>query len=489
MEDDYAVLGVGPEATPSEVRAAYRRLVKRYHPDVHQGNPRIAQASSVRFTQITEAYLRIKEGHPNGPARGAPVAPGGRPAPPSHAGPIPSPPGQQVRRKPRSGIDPSIPFDWAGWGGKEGAQTSLGDDFARGSPYVALKVEREEGDGDVSAFLDLTVRESLLGVTKRVVLLDDEECRGCHGVGKVEARMLPCAACGGTGRREETHLQGAWKSIDRCSHCKGTGRVERTECDICDGKGKESRHDIVMVEVPPGSFPGKKLRLQGMGRWAAGRRARGDYFLTLALAEGPEAWHEGGAQHMAFPVPRTVMVQGGQIVVPSREGPRIVAVAAGTADGETLRLADAGPKVPPRGEVGPLVLHLRSVEDPGELPGGVSFGIPAFLRKAIPTEAGERTLAAWSAYLDSPTKAGFLIVTTLKLVFLTKENVEGIGMEWFCPVSQLALTPLELPDGVPRDRSALWAINIAGRRLFLRRTLAQIEKIHEMLRQLQLDAA
>ncbi len=490
MEDDYSLLGVRPNASPEEVRAAYRLLAKRYHPDVHHGDgARTVAANSAKFAEVTEAYLRIKDGAPRrSPADGrtGPAAP--RRAAPPRPSPIPSPPAREPPRRRVPSVDPSIPFDWAGWGGKEGAHASLGDAFARGSSYAALKVEREEGHGDVSAFLDLTVRESLLGAVKRVVLLDEETCRACQGTGRVEARTLPCAACGGSGRREESRLGGAWRSIDRCSHCKGTGRVSREECEVCNGKGKESRHDIVMVEVPPGSSPGRRLRLQGLGRWDPARRARGDYYLSLALAEGPEAWHEGDAQHMAFPVPQTILSSGGQVVVPGRTGPMLVPVAAGTSDGETVRLAHAGPVLPLNGEAGALVLHLRAVEDPGELP-GMSITIPSFLRKAVPTEPGERTVAAWSAYLDSPKNPGFLIVTSRKLVFLSKENLEGVGMEWFAPVSRLALQPIEAPPDVPRDKTALWAITIAGRRVFLRRTLAQIEKIHALLEDLRRESS
>lgn len=500
VEDDYNVLGLRPNATPAEVRAAYRRLAKKFHPDMHQHEgPRTTAANSVRFTEITEAYLRIKDGVPRTfPARGAPGTrgprtPGGPPRP-SHAppasspfqasSPIASPPAHEPVRRVRAGIDPGIPFDWAGWAGKEGAHAALGDSFARGSPFVALKVEREEGHGDVAAFLDLTVRESLLGAVKRVVLLDEERCRGCQGTGKVDSRTLPCAACAGTGRREESRLGGAWRSIDRCSLCKGTGRVTREECDICSGRGKESRHDVVMVEVPPGSPPGRRLRLQGLGRWDDGHRHRGDYYLHLSLAEGPEAWHEEGALHMAFPVPQTLLLKGGQVVVPGQQGPLVVPVAPGTTEGETIRLPNAGPALPPHGETGSLVLHLRSVEDPSDLP-GISISVPAFLRKAVPREPGERLISAWSAYLDSPKNPGFLVVTSQKLVFLSKENLEGVGLEWFTPVSRLALQPIEVPEGVPRDKSALWAITIAGRRVFLRRTLEQIEKIHAMLLELQ----
>ncbi|MDE1819218.1 MAG: J domain-containing protein [Euryarchaeota archaeon] len=492
MEDDYAVLGLRPSASPGEVRAAYRRLARRYHPDAHHAEgPKAAASNRARFEEVTEAYLRIKEGHPRRAPAPSSSEPRTRraPSPPPRTSPIPSPPAPETRVFRRLPLDPTIPFDWAGWGGKEGAHASLGDAFARGSPFVALKVEREENAGDVNSFLDLTVRESLLGAVKRVVLLDEQQCRACGGSGKGgESRQLPCAACGGTGRREESRLGGAWKSIDRCTHCGGTGKVTREECDVCGGKGRESRHDMVMVEIPPGSPPGRRLRLQGLGRWDAARNQRGDYYLTLALAEGPEAWHEAGAQHMAFPVPQTILSRGGQVVVPGRNGPLLVPVAAGTTDGETVRLPHAGPRLPPDGASGALVLHLRAVEDPGDLP-GMSVTIPAFLRKAVPTQPGERMVAAWSAYLDSPKNPGFLIVTSQKLVFLSKENLEGVGMEWFAPVSRLALQPIEVPPNVPRDRTALWAVTIAGRRVFLRRTLAQIEKIHAMLEELRRESS
>jgi hypothetical protein len=386
-------------------------------------------------------------------------------------------------------IDPNIPFDWAGWGGKEGAHAALGESFAKGVPFVAAKVAKVEGGGDVSGPLEVSVRETLLGTIKRVVLLDEETCRGCSGTGKVPPRKLPCAACGGTGRKEETHMQGAWRSIDRCSHCKGTGTVERDECDVCSGKGKEARHDIVMVEVPPGCPEGRRIRLASLGRWEASRKQRGDYYLVVRLIEGPETWEEAGARHQAFPVPGTVLHQGGKLVVPTPEGPKLVSVRPQSSDGEQVRLEGAGPKINEKGDRMPLVLHLREVEDPGDLSRS-AVGIPSFLRKAVPTEPGETVEAAWSACLDTPDHRGFFIVTSRKMVFLSKENLEGVGMEWYSPLSALELAPISVPSDTPRDRIADWAITVApGRRVYLRRTLAQIERIFEMLEELKAEDA
>lgn len=512
MDDDYAVLGLTPEATPAEVRAAYRRLAKRYHPDTKPPNPKEA---SLKFAQITIAYDRIKDQKPSTPRRSAPPrtapipspAAAPRPSPPPRrdwadsgpsvrrpgwvAAPPPAPPrpaSPPPRRKTRAPLDPNVPFDWAGWGGKEGAHAALGESFAAGTPFVAIKVDRQEAAGDVSSQLEISVRESLLGAVKRVVLLDEESCRGCQGTGKVPPRKLPCAACGGTGRREETHLQGAWRSIDRCQLCKGSGSVERDECDLCGGKGKEARHDIVMVEVPPGSPPGRRIRIAGMGRWDAARKQRGDYYLAVSLVEGPESWIEHGARHMAFPVPRSLLQQGGKLVVPTPEGPQVVPIASHTADGDQIRVEGAGPKVAPKMERAPLFLHLREVEDPGDISRS-AIGIPSFLRKAVPTEPGESVEAAWSACLDTPDHRGFFIVTSRKMVFLSKENLEGVGMEWFSPLTTLELAPIQVPPDTPRDRVADWAITVAGRKVYLRRTLAQIEKIFELLEELKAEQA
>lgn len=511
IEADYSVLGLKPGASSEEVRAAYRRLARRYHPDTHPEDPR---GASAKFARITEAYDRIRSDPtgglrppagrsrpgpiPSSPAHPPPRAPH-PPRPASHPPPTgaqashppPAPPRPRPRRP--GGLDTSIPFDWSGWAGSEGAQAALGDAFARGNPFAALKVEREEGGGDVEAVLEVSVRDSLLGAVKRVVLLDEETCRVCQGSGKVPPRKLPCAVCGGTGRQEESRMSGAIRSIDRCPRCKGSGMLENDECSVCSGKGKEGRHDLVMVEVPPGSPAGRRIRLPGLGRWEEKRKLRGDFYLTLAFAEEKdpakekEAWREEGAQHVLFPVPISFMTRGGKIVVPSREGPVLIPLPAGTEDGHVFRLPDGGARAAGRTEPVPLILHLKTVDDPGDL-ARLTIGIPSFLRKAVPTEPGEEMVGAWSACLDTPQNRGFFIVTSRKVVFLNQENLEGIGMEWYSPLSDLHLAPLTVPAGTPRDRIADWAIAVApGRRVFLRRTLAQIEKIYEVLQLLQSD--
>jgi molecular chaperone DnaJ len=458
MEKDYyAVLGLPPGANPSDIRSAYRRLAKRYHPDLHPEDP---DGMRLKFAALQEAYEFLLEVHPS------------RPTVPTPARPRP-PPAEEARSIPKDAI-----FDWGQWVGREGLAEVFDDGFAAASPFGSCRAAHHEGRGDVTGPFPLTLREMLLGGTKQVVLLDEEPCRACQGKGEGSARAVACQGCGGTGRREVTHIQGAWKSVDRCKLCSGRGTVERSECPLCRGKGREIHQDVVQVEIPPGSFAATRLCLRGMGRWDPARRERGDFFLEVGFAEAPEFRRDGQNLRIRMPVPHSLLKEGGRMIVPTASGSTVFTIPAGTSDGGEIDLSQGGFEDGGTSHRGRLTLALHGVT----LPPMTATPIPGFLRRMVPTSPGESLVGSWPAFLDSPDQRGFLVLTTGKLLFLAWSGSEGAEVRWSHAVRRLDLQPLEVPPGTPRDRSALWAINVAGRKLYLRVTLRQLESIHRLFR-------
>lgn len=458
MASDYhQLLGVAPEASPEEIRRAYRVLVKRYHPDL---NPEDPTTAARRFAEVTEAYeVLIATATTVTTSRGEPAR---RSARTHHAG-----------GRGWDEISPDRPFDWTPWLRARERDEALEGVFPRGVPFSACRAGEAEANGDVTGHVELTLREMLLGATKQVILLDEEPCRGCQGQGREKvSRSFPCMACGGTGRLEETHIQGAWKSVDRCKVCKGSGTVERWDCSLCGGKGLEVHQDVVQVDFPAGSGPGRRLRLKKMGRWNESTKSRGDFYIEVADGTGTS----GPRIRPPFPVPSRLLEEGGTLQVPGSHGLISVTVPAGTHDGGEIRVPDPG--------LGARTYVVRRVEpEAPKDPAGAPF--PEGIAAVVPPAPGEGFLGSWPAYLDAPDRRALLVLTDRRLLVLSPPEKGKPRLLWWLPAANLDLQPLEAPDDSRAQQSALWAMNIGGRRIFFRSTLAQVGRLHARLLEAQ----
>lgn len=328
----YLILGIGETARGSEVRKAYRRLARKYHPDINPGD----RSREELFRRIAEAYEVLSD-------------PEKRDFYDQHGyAPHPEDESESVR-------DPHP----AGRGfGFEGI---LDDFFIResaGSSRASVDKSPEESY-DLDARVSLSFRESMTGLTTHVELIRRRRCDGCRGSGRSEAEDHPCDGCGGRGR--VARLRGQLRFPVTCPECHGSGRT-RSVCDRCSGRGTTARTERVRVDIPPGVSSGSRLRFPGRGHAHPGTGDRGDLFVVTSVSSDPFFRRAGDNLYCTVPVTIPEAVLGGKISVPTIDGAALLRIPPGVQPGQTLRLRGKGaPSLRADGLRGDQYVEMRVV--------------------------------------------------------------------------------------------------------------------------------
>jgi RNA polymerase sigma factor (sigma-70 family) len=231
----YIVLGVGHGASPSEIKRAYRRLARRYHPDINPGD----QAAEVRFRQILEAYETLMD-----PVRRSRYDAG-------------QPPGDAPGR----GSGGFEGFDFSARGVDYSA--TFGDLFADVIAARARRPASPQRGPDLHVELRVAFAEALAGGQRLVTVTRRDHCRACAGTGRTRAAASTCPPCHGTGAVRT--VRGHMVFSRSCGACGGTGRLHPRACEGCGGAGQETRAETVSARVPPGVADGDLLRVPEKG--------------------------------------------------------------------------------------------------------------------------------------------------------------------------------------------------------------------------------
>jgi molecular chaperone DnaJ len=324
----YVVLGIRREASAEDVRRAYRRLARKYHPDINPGDRAAADA----YRQITEAYETLVD-----PQRRRDYDAHQEPAPPAAA------------------VEPNYRF--AGFDFSmhvEGPKaTSFGELFAA-SPGL-----HPERGADLHATVDLTLEEAARGVERRVTLTRLERCGPCAGRGVIRSPEVPCRFCEGTGEVRTARGHMVFRRV--CSACAGQGVTRHRPCAACGGEGVGVRADAVTVSVPPGLDDGALLTVPGEGH--AGRRGGppGDLRLAVRLLPPPVFARDGHDLLITVPIAVHEAGLGARIEVPGLDGPVRLRVPPGTQSGQSFRLRERGLPSARGGGRGDQVVTVRIV--------------------------------------------------------------------------------------------------------------------------------
>ena len=251
-EDFYKILGVKRDAKPDDIKKAYRRLARKYHPDVNPGD----KAAEERFKQMSEAFDvlsdqkkravydrfgQYSENLSDAAARGA--------------GPS---------------YTQGTPFDFSGFDcsstATSGSGTSFRDIFA--DLFGAGKVEREpprpqpQRGADIEMPLSISFEEAITGLTTNITVNRSEQCSRCHGAGDTGGALTTCPTCKGTGQVQRAG--GRLRFAQECPDCSGTGK-RRPPCSVCHGKGTVPKTETVKVRIPAGVDTGSRVRIPGKG--------------------------------------------------------------------------------------------------------------------------------------------------------------------------------------------------------------------------------
>ena len=327
--DLYIVLGVQQGATESEIKRAYRRLARRFHPDINPGD----QTAEERFREILEAYETLID-----PARRSRYDAGHRTA---------QAPGRQT-----AGFEG---FDFSTRGADYSA--TFGDLFAEVLTERGGRPPAQQRGADLHVEMPITFEEALSGIQRAIPVTRRESCRTCAGSGRTRVSTGPCHLCQGTGAVRS--VRGHMVFSQSCTACGGTGQQTPRPCEPCAGSGQETRSERVIARIPPGVADGDRLRVPSKGNAGSHGGVAGDLYITVRVAAHPVFRREGDDLLMVVPIAIHEAALGAKIEIRTIDGQARLRVPPGTQSGQRFRLREHGAPSTRTGQRGDLIIEAR----------------------------------------------------------------------------------------------------------------------------------
>ncbi len=335
-KDYYEILGVSKSANADEIKSAYRRLAKKYHPDLNK-TPEAAE----KFKEINEAYEVLGDD------------------------------------KKRANYDQYGSADGPQFGGQGGG---FGDFFGGGQGFGGFsdifsdifsafgggeRASRVQHRGeDVNVAMKLSFEEAVFGVEKIVSFNRVETCSKCKGTGaKNGTEYSTCPDCNGAGRVriQQNTMFGTTIREGVCPRCGGSGKTIKTPCDECRGKGYKKNPAQVRVKVPAGIDDGQTIRMRGEGHAPTGGAGQnGDLNIKISVATHPIFKRNGTDLSFDLFVPFTTCLLGGKVEIPLTKGKMTLEIREGTQSGTVMRLKGKGVKAINRESYGDLLVTIKS---------------------------------------------------------------------------------------------------------------------------------
>lgn len=351
MADYYDVLGVSKNATQDEIKSAYRKKAKQYHPDLNKDDP---QGAAEKFKEVNEAYsvlsdeTKRKNYDTYGSADG-PTGFGG------FGG--------------RGGFGQSSQGGFSGFGGFGDIFSDLFGGFGGGARASAGAQSQARDGSDINSTINLSFNEACFGCDKEVKITREETCTHCKGTGaKNGTAYETCKECSGSGRVRYTQntLFGQMTSVGVCKTCNGKGKIIKEKCSECNGRGINKVTRTIKVTVPAGIDDGQILTLRGEGNSGISGGYDGDLMLKVKVAKHPMLERDGYDVKIEVPIPFTTSILGGKVIIPSLEGKLELTIPELTQTGTTFKLKGKGIPVLRKSTRGDLIVTVK-VEFPKNL--------------------------------------------------------------------------------------------------------------------------
>ena len=342
--DYYEVLGVARNVSEQDLKSAYRRMAKEYHPDRNAGD----KDAERRFKEVNEAYEALKD-----PQKRAAYDQFGHAAFEGGMG----------GRGPH-GFGPDFASSMSDifddlfgefMGGRRGG----------GGAGQRTRSGRERG-ADLRYNLDITLADAYAGKTAEIIVPSSVSCETCSGTGaKAGSKPKVCATCGGHGKVRAS--QGFFTIERTCPACQGRGEMIDDPCSACHGSGRVTRERKLSVNIPAGVEDGTRIRLAGEGEAGLRGGPAGDLYIFLSIATHAFFQRDGADVFCKVPISMTTAALGGQIEVPTLEGATTrVKVPEGTESGKQFRLKGKGMPVLRTARLGDMYIQIQ-VETPQNL--------------------------------------------------------------------------------------------------------------------------
>ena len=304
-KDYYEVLGVEKTATDDELKKAYRRLAKKYHPDANPDNKEEAEA---KFKEVNEAYEVLSN-----PQKRKMYDQFGTADPSQGFGGAGGPFGGGTYTYSTSGFD-----------GFSDIFGDLGDLFGFGTGRSSARNPNAPSKGaDLKYSVNLTFEEAYSGVNKEINITRNEKCPTCSGTGaKPGTHPETCSICGGKGTvtKMQTTLLGQMRVQTTCSNCHGTGKVIKDVCDTCLGKGTVRKQAKINLKIPAGIDDGQTVVLRGEGEPGEKGGSKGDLYITVRVKKSNIFTRNGNTVMCEIPITITQATLGAKLKIPMVDG-------------------------------------------------------------------------------------------------------------------------------------------------------------------------
>lgn len=334
--DYYEILGVSKNATPEEIKAAYRRLAKKFHPDM---NPDNKQESTEKFKEISEAYevlmdpekrsLYDKYGH------------------------------EGVSGKFRGGD-----FSWEDFSHFGDIEDIFGD-FLRGSIFdifgegtTRRRTRVGEPGGDIKVVIPLTLNEIATGTEKEIKLKKFVKCNACNGTG---GKLQTCPNCNGTGeiRRAQRSFLGEFITRTTCPTCRGDGQIVKEPCRICHGEGRVKEERKIKIKIPSGVSTGNYITLRGEGHQGRRNGPPGNVIVLFEEKLDEKFKRDGLDIRTKIFITFKIAVLGGEVEIPTLNGKKKISIQPGLQSGSILRFKGEGIKNIEGTRIGDLLVEVN----------------------------------------------------------------------------------------------------------------------------------
>ncbi len=358
-EDFYKILGVSKDADEKTIKKAYRKLARKWHPDINPGN----QEAEQKFKEISMAYDCL---------------------------------GKKEKRKLydefgeeglHAGFDADKARQYKQWGGgfRQADRGQTAQDFGKYQSYEDIfgdlfgsgmggGFRRSSGGfgtraaskgSDIQHEMEIDLISALRGFQTEMSMQKMKACARCNGTGMdPTSKMTTCSKCGGSGRINVA--QGPMQFTTVCPQCGGHGQIG-TACSQCNGTGQVMGVDKIKVTIPQGVKEGSKVRVAGKGEPGLNGGPPGDLYLLIHIKAHPIMRREGDNLHIEVPVTVREAMAGGSITIPSVEGQVQVKVPPKSQSGQILRLKEKGavnPKTKKRGDLmAKLIVKVPRTDD------------------------------------------------------------------------------------------------------------------------------
>ncbi len=301
-KDFYELLGASKEASIDEIKKKYRKLARKYHPDLNPGD----KTSEKKFKEINEAYEVLSDS------------------------------------KKKAEYDQYGTSDFGGGQGFGGQTAGFGFG-SQGDPFSDLfssfrQEEMPRKGSDLETHIEISLEEAHKGVTKSITLTREVPCATCKGSGAESSQA--CTTCKGAGSIKQN--RGIFRMSQPCPACQGRGRIVTKSCKSCSGNGSTVKTETIKAKIPPGADTGSRLKLKGMGGAGPIGSSTGDLYIDISVRPHPMFRRDGNSIYVEVPVTIVEAVLGGKIKVPTLDGPVNMTLPAGTDSGKKFRLKGKG---------------------------------------------------------------------------------------------------------------------------------------------------